>query len=403
MKRTHVAAAMMVLSWAASARAQVASTCSFDAATATVSVRGGTAELLAVKASGQIRLNGSACGAATVTNTDTIIVTGTANPNTVTLTGSFAPGLTPEGDGASEIEIAFDLGADVDRLTVYLGAGRDRFTLAAGGLDVGNDLDVDVTVGGVEYLFIDGGAGNDVIDAAGFVPPDSMVRLDLIGGDGADRLYGGGVKSRLYGGDGDDLLYGGDYADQLYGGPGNDTMTGGPGNDWFWSEPTLDGADSMRGGAGSDWATYQLRTNGVTVTLADGLANDGEQGEGDLIAVDVENLRGTGADDVLVGSGRANYFQASAGADELYGGGGNDTLWGESGSDIIFGDDGDDYLDGNIGNDVLSGGPGSDVLDASDGDDDLFNADGFADQVLCGLGSDDAEPDSLDTFSGCEL
>jgi len=54
-----------------------AATCDFNAGTVSVSVDGSV--VLAVGASGEIEHDGSPCGAATVTNTDLIQVTGQAD------------------------------------------------------------------------------------------------------------------------------------------------------------------------------------------------------------------------------------------------------------------------------------------------------------------------------------
>src|SRR5207244_13288502 len=108
-------------------------------------------------------------------------------------------------------------------------------------------------------------------------------------------------------GSGDDVLSGG----LMDGGPGADTMTDGR-------------------------VTYEDRTNPLTVTL-DGIANDGEAGEGD----DVERAA-------------------------VFGGGGNDTLTaGASGSGLA----------GGPGNDVITGGPGIDYLSGGDGDDTIDSKD----------------------------
>src|SRR5262249_39576954 len=73
---------------------------------------------------------------------------------------------------------------------------------------------------------IDGGSGNDVLEARGL-----HTNATLIGGAGNDVLVG--TES-------DDVLDGGDDNDQLFGGGGTDTMNGGDGNDF------------LDGGAGQD-------------------------------------------------------------------------------------------------------------------------------------------------------
>jgi Ca2+-binding RTX toxin-like protein len=406
MRRMQAAVVVAVVTWAVHARAQVASTCSFDAATATMTVtaKGAAADLRALKSTGVIRLDGVPCGTATVYNTDTIHVLGTSRSNTLMLTGSFAPGLTPEADGSSEIEIDIDMGGDVDWLWVFLGAGNDRLVMTGTGIDVGLDGDEDIYTAPVDTIYIDGGDGDDIIDASAYTStPTTGGKLDLYGGPGNDKLTGTVRPNYLYGQDGDDTLYGGDGIDRLYGGPGNDILYGGPGNDRFFAEPTLDGNDILRGGTGSDMADYGARTNPLNLTLGNGAADDGEAGEADDIVNDVEDARGGSGDDVLVGNSRNNTLIGEDGDNEIHGGAGNDILQGDIGADILFGDDGNDFLSGSSGNDTLTGGAGSDTIYGHEGDDLIFNADGEADTVFCDIGIDDAEPDPLDTLDRCEL
>lgn len=113
---------------------------------------------------------------------------------------------------------------------------------------------------------------------------------------------------------------------RIFGGDGNDSLTGGGGED------VIDGglgADTISGGTGStDAASYSTRTNAVTARL-NGVADDGELGEGDQIATDVEVLTGGNGDDTLVGD---------SGNNRLYGQGGSDILDGGLGTDWIMGD-----------------------------------------------------------------
>ncbi|QJW94923.1 beta strand repeat-containing protein [Frigoriglobus tundricola] len=80
-----------------------------------------------------------------------------------------------------------------------------------------------VTVTGAEpandTLQINTLAGDDVVDATGLAA--SAIKLNANGGDGDDVLIGGSGNDVLTGGAGDDILIGG---------PGSDTLDGGPGN-----------------------------------------------------------------------------------------------------------------------------------------------------------------------------
>ena len=107
------------------------------------------------------------------------------------------------------------------------GAGNDTIILGLGRLGYGST--------------IDGGAGNDNVDASTLVSS-----ITIIGGDGNDTLLGG---------DGADLLQGGAGSDKIYGFGGNDTLEGGLGD------------STLIGGGGSD--TYKFIDGFGTTNLYD--------------------------------------------------------------------------------------------------------------------------------------
>ena len=176
----------------------------------------------------------------------------------------------------------------------------------------------------------------------------------------------------IRGGPGDDVLTGGSGAELIAGDEGSDTMHGGAGNDVLreaFSGPSADAldADVFIGGSGVDFAGYgtssQSATIGVTADL-DGVADDGQPGEGDEFRTDIENLSGTGlGNDTLVGDDGPNILEGLDGADSLRGGGGNDNLRGQGGGDFLEGEGGDDTLRGGPGFDALRGGIGTDDCD----------------------------------------
>jgi Ca2+-binding RTX toxin-like protein len=407
-------AAIAVCCWAGSARAQSAATCAFDAGTAalTVTVNGTAARLQAVHATGEIVLDGAACGGATVTSTDTIQVTGGTLDDRITLSGAFAPGLSAEADGNNEIEVSFDLGLGTDHATLALTNAPDRVIFTANGIDLGGDLDEDLTTAGIERLVVDSNGGNDVVDASVYTGtphggggPGGT--LDVRGGRGNDQLTGDGQVNHLYGEDGDDVLVGGQGRDRLHGDDGDDILDGGAGDDYLY------------GGTGIDVVDYSSRTNPLTVRIG---GTSGEAGEPDFVDASVENVIGGSGDDIMFGNDVANTLIGGGGDDEIHGGGGDDVLDGDVGSDYLSGDAGldelyggvgDDTLDGRGGADELFGGDGNDTLDGGggidlyfgdSGDDVMANLDGLAETVDCGDGTaDDAEPDPLDTLIGCEL
>ena len=129
---------------------------------------------------------------------------------------------------------------------------------------------------------VQGGAGADDLD--GTANADSMS-----GGDDGDTIFAGG---------GGDTIDGGAGSDYLDDGPGDDTVSGGPNDD---NLTVGSGRDSFAGGDGSDAADYSPRTAPVTITL-DGVADDGEVGEGDNVGADVEEASGGSGADRIVGN-----------------------------------------------------------------------------------------------------
>jgi Ca2+-binding RTX toxin-like protein len=403
-----------------SAHAQSAPTCSFDAGTATLTVTvDGQAATLSVAARA-IRLNGTQCGTATVDNTDAIQVNGGNRADVVTVSGSYKPGLTPEADGSSEIELTFALGAGRDTFKLNGTSKDDILTFGQGGIDIGNDGDQDVTTNTVEVLRVYGKNGSDTIDASAYV----WTPVYLYGGNGDDTLIGSPQSDFLYGNAGADLLQGGDGIDRLWGGSENDVVFGDDGDDTLWAEATADGADELYGGNGSDTVTYENRSNPISVAIGNGLADDGESGEFDIIDFDVENVTGGSGNDSLVGTTVANVFSGGAGNDtingadgddtlggddgidtlsggngndtigggagddDINGGAGNDTINGNEDNDIIRGSAGDDVLWGDTGNDSLYGAGGTDVFHGNAGDDTFYTGDGISEGVDCGDGVD---------------
>lgn len=237
--------------------------------------------------------------------------------------------------------------------------------------------------GAITGLYVDGGAGDDVI--VNLYSTNNLNRAKLYGGRGDDTIYGGPGAQQVFGGlepydlrwnhgvdeNGDDRLFGGcadscaDGGDILEGGPGKDNLDGGPGNDTLQGGP---GIDTHVGGSGDrDAVSYADHEVPVTVSL-NGIADDGTGDEVENIPNDIEDIYGGFGSDTLIGNLGANVIHGSTGDDLIYGRDGNDYLYGEYGSDGIFGDcgeskpcaDGNDYMYGGNGDDGLIGGTGSD-------------------------------------------
>ena len=236
------------------------------------------------------------------------------------------------------------------------------------------------------YLFgnggndeINGGRGNDLLRGG----DDD----DVVGGDeGNDTIYGDMGIDFLMGGMGNDMLFGGMGMDTLEGGMGNDMLEGGM------------GADEIMGGAGTDTASYTMSAEAVTVNLSvDGSDPEmprvaGGDAAGDTIGMDVENLRGSMYDDMLVGSNPMmndpdtdmDESMVYHGKNTIYGNMGNDMLKGMEGDDKLHGGKGMDTLYGGMGDDTLMGEMGDDALKGEDGDDTLVGGPG-ADKLFGGM------------------
>ncbi|HET7166338.1 MAG TPA: calcium-binding protein [Pseudolabrys sp.] len=303
-------------------------------------------------------------------------------------------------------------------------ANNDQISVATSGNSiVVKGLAAQVTVSGAESLndslVVNGGAGNDTIDAS--------------------RLHAGQVGLTLNGGDGDDRIIGSAGNDVVNGGRGSDVALLGAGNDVFVWNPG-DGSDVVEGQAGTDTLQFNgsnvgenidISANGSRIRLSRDVGsvtmdvNDTETinvrtlgGEdtitvNDLTGTDVTNVNidlgaaGGGADDqadtivlnatdgddaitvtsnngVVTVTGLAEVVTISnfdtndrivingLGGDDAIVASGLEpgiqlTLNGGDGADVLVGGAGNDILNGNAGDDVLIGGPGQDVLDGGTG------------------------------------
>jgi Ca2+-binding RTX toxin-like protein len=233
------------------------------------------------------------------------------------------------------VQVTGTASADSVTGTCFLGASSLTFT-GLGGDDT-------VSAAGCGSGNVELGDGNDSATASGTVN----------GGAGNDSIRGGGGVDTLDGGEGRDTVDGRANNDTVRGGGGRDLLIGGPDN------------DVLEGGADTDTASYEDHTAPVNVTL-DNLANDGQTGETDRVASDVENL---------------------------IGGSGDDTLTGDAGANDIDGGEGGDVIDPGAGPDFVDGGAGNDRISARDG---------AQDRIQCGDGNDLAVIDAFDTVIGCE-
>ena len=260
------------------------------------------------------------------------------------------------------------LGDDVLRTS----GGRDSFwgadgndTLVVDWRDTTADAYFEQYNSNVKQGWLKDGTGSE--DASRYVKADIMETVKMYTGSGADELHGGDSVDKFFAGKGNDMLYGlagndklvGEGGkDRLYGGDGDDTLNGGSGLDYLEGGA---GADQIDGQRGVDTASYAASTAGVQVDLTSGTASGGDAAGDTLLRI--ENLTGTGFNDILTGDAVAN---------KLLGGGGNDTLLGNDGDDLIRSGKGRDALYGGAGSDTLNGEKGNDKLRGGDQDDLLF-------------------------------
>jgi Ca2+-binding RTX toxin-like protein len=190
---------------------------------------------------------------------------------------------------------------------------------------------------GVSWQTIWDTGGIDTISYSG----SSDVYIDLRsvplsgGFDGTGTLYKSYIPSAVggyliadgvvieiaTGGSGDDYLTGNSYNNYLFGGLGDDFLTG------------LGGDDLLSGGDGSDWVNYIFSSSGVEVLLdVNGLAT----GDGIDTLYSIENVIGSGYDDVLVGNTGSNILYGAGGKDYLTGGTGSDTFVVSFGSGSLY-------------------------------------------------------------------
>ena len=90
-------------------------------------------------------------------------------------------------------------------------------------------------------------------------------------------------------------------------------------------------------------------------------------------------VKGTGGNDVILGSTGADIIYGRGGDDVICGGGGADTLFGDSGADRLYGGADGDTLNGGDANDRPFGEAGGDSLDGGAGDRDRCDGGSGAD------------------------
>ncbi len=295
---------------------------------------------------------------------------------------------------------------------------------SAFGDEITSDAQKNTILAGGGSDTVRGGAGNDKI----------------YGEAGLDTLFGGTENDELYGGAGDDQLYGEAGDDQLYGEAGNETLFGEAGSDLIDGGIEIDTVSYGNSPSGvvvniNEAKNYEnpggsLHTTIVTTsliptdtepnfTIAAGTAKDGF-GTIDTLR-NLENIIGSGFDDVLIGNNLDNHISGLVGNDLLVGNAGNDSLDGGDGIDTVsyrrdpssvkvnleenYAKDGfggtdqifnvenvigsafNDEIIGDAQANIIHAGEGNDVVNARNGNDIIFGEGGK--DTLSGENGDD--------------
>ena len=197
----------------------------------------------------------------------------------------------------------------------------------------------DILTGGEGRDTLEGGAGDDTLDGgaeldiASYASAPAGIEISMNEAGPYDTLVAGedmyisieGIEGTDY----DDIITGDDNSNVLKGGGGNDLIEG------------LLGNDDIQGGGGDDTVTYASAVETLGLGVVVNLWSPFPQltlSAGIDTLTEIENLTGSGFDDILIGDGGDNTLDGLAGDDLLCGGPGSDTYtfaddWGE---DIIL-------------------------------------------------------------------
>lgn len=283
----------------------------------------------------------------------------------------------------------------------------------------------DILTGDSGNNIIYGGTGDDVLqgmagadsldgdlgtDTASYANASTFISASLTAGlfafNSAGDAFGDTYNSieNLFGSDYNDNLIGDNNVNLLSGGTGNDVLEG------------MGGADTLVGDSGSNTASYEHSSAGLTASLDNPGGFNTNDAAGDIYT-QIQNLTGSGYNDILIGDSGANTLSGGNGDDTLEGLAGADSLIGGSGFDTAsyvhagsfvtaslttgmpgfssIGDaSGDSYagienLTGSFYNDTLIGDINANVLNGGGGD-DILESMGGADTLIGGTGNNTA-------------
>lgn len=385
-------------------------------------------------------LGGTATGAAIGTDTLTSIENITTGSGNDAITGSAADNVINTGDGDDTVTYAVgasgggddtvDMGAGTGDTLIVDGTGAtggQQYAVAPGSLDVAitgattGSIDAD----GVEKLtlnlgahgdtvtltgdltttglgtakagnLINGGVGNDVVDASGLT---SATGLTLALGDGDDTVKMGRGNDTLGGGAGDrDLI---DLSHITTNTVVNLTSGTASGSDV--GSDTITGFEDIRGGAGKDFLTG----NGVANIFYASAGDDVINGMGGTDTYDASGTAGPVTIDLATGyASSAGGVPTLTSIENALGGLGDDFIYGSSVANRLEGGAGEDTINGAGGNDILVGGDDDDTLDGgADSDTAVFagNLANFTVDYLAGTVTDNVGSGGTDSVANIEF
>jgi serralysin len=329
------------------------------------------------------------------------VITGLGGNDTIN--GGAGSDVINAGDGDDVVTINHASIGTLIHDTINGGAGTDTFILDLSTSTEGTFVDLQQMWGG----------GIGTIRAHTIQSFETLGRFDLSPfndlvyiGDaytGTTTIYGGAGEDSLYGGSGNDTILGGDGIDTLYGGRGADTLNGGSGDDTIW---LTSGTATIDGGDGSDKIQIGLilEMQGMTINLS-GLwtGGTGSAGSGVISSIErIGDINGSAFGDTIIvgndyliegtltafgaaGTRLVNQIRGEGGDDVVVGSGTHDIIFGDIGNDVLLGMDGDDILIGGFGLNELIGGNGADqyVIDFASGSSTIVElAGGGIDEVV---------------------